>query len=127
MRVSKIKKTEKRYSNNRLLISSSLVLLSFLSGCASSEKTLYPPEQPTIQEAQYDYEHISKPIVYEEPTTQEQYKEFKSYLASSFKEIDSYKDKFATKKRYGKDIINAKNKKTTQNPYKQNTQLDYLE
>ena len=65
--------------------------------------------------------------MYEEPTTQEQYKEFKSYLASSFKEIDSYKDKFATKKRYGKDIINAENKKTTQNPYKQNTQLDYLE
>jgi len=71
-------------------------------GCSSSETTLYPPEKSTIHEAQYTYEHIPKPIVYEEPTTQKQLNDFKKYLGNTFKEIDGYKSKLSTKKRYGK-------------------------
>jgi hypothetical protein len=67
-----------------------VALVSF-QGCATSEKKLYPIEQPTIKQTQFDYEQIPKPIKYENPSIDNQKKEFDKFLKSEIEEIDNYK------------------------------------
>jgi len=87
-----------------LLTTSTLIL----SGCGS-HKTLFPIEQRTVDNAQYHYEHLQKPIVYENPPTETQLFKFKNDLKKIFHEINSFKKnikgKSVIKRRYGKNRI----------------------
>ncbi|HIQ28695.1 MAG TPA: hypothetical protein EYH42_09375 [Sulfurovum sp.] len=82
-----------------------------LAGCGSKKK-VYPIHNTSVEESQNQYEHLPKPIVYQNVSIEKQRANFKSYVGKTFRHVDAYKkdieNRIKTKsKRYGKNRISS--------------------